>query len=306
MNTCLITGGAGFIGSHLVEEMLKIGWNVKVLDNLASGDLNNFKKVQKDVDFIDMDVRNLPKLKKLKLKADLIIHLAALVSVNKSILNPKKTFDINLNGTINILEIAREQGINKIILASSSAVYGNINKENIKESDPTIPISPYGLSKLMAEEALALYSRLYGLTTTSLRFFNVFGPRQNGNSPYSGVISRFLERLQKGKNPVIYGNGKQTRDFVYVEDVVSAIIKAGTREDGKNHIYNVGTGKTVSINDLLSILIKIMPQKEKKSVFYNPKREGDIMYSGADINKIKKELKFMSRFDIEKGLKRLV
>lgn len=154
MKSCLITGGAGFIGSHLVEAMLKLGWNVKVIDNLTSGNINNLKEVQKNIEFVNLDVRNLSKLKKLKLKADLIVHLAALVSVNKSIQNPRKTFDINLNGTINILEIAREQGINKIILASSSAVYGNINKEKITESDLTIPISPYGLSKLIPKKEI--------------------------------------------------------------------------------------------------------------------------------------------------------
>jgi len=313
MKNCLITGGAGFVGSCLAEKMVGKGWEVKIIDNLSTGNLENIKKIRKQVELINLDVRDLNKIKsssnakatadREKLKVDAIIHLAAQIYVEKSILDPKETLDINLNGTINILELAKEIGVKRIIFASSSAVYGNINKENISEKEILKPISPYGLSKLMAEELLALYSRLYGITTTSLRFFNIYGPRQKGDSSYSGVISKFLERIKNNEKPVIYGNGKQTRDFIFVKDAVGGIIKALKLNDKKNHIYNVGTGNTITINNLLKLIMSLKAKKNKLLPIYKPARKGDIAFSGANISKIKKELSFQPKYTIKQGLK---
>lgn len=300
---CLITGGSGFVGSHLAEKMIDKGWKITIIDNLSTGKLENLKKIKKQVKFIDADIRNFAKLNKENLKTDVIVHLAAQIYVNKSILNPKETFDINLNGTINILELAKKIGVKKVIFASSSAVYGNINKESISEKESLKPISPYGLSKLMAEEMLALYNQLYGITTTSLRFFNIYGPRQNGSSAYSGAISNFLERIKNGKKPVIYGSGKQTRDFIYVGDAIDAIFKAVLLNDKKNHIYNVGTGNTISINNLLNLIMTLKGKKDKLFPTYKPKRVGDIELSGANISRIKRELGFKPKYTIEQGLR---
>lgn len=309
MKKCIISGGAGFIGSHLAEKMISNGWNVTIIDNLSSGSLENLKHILKDITFIKSDVRNLSKLKNIPLKADVFIHLAALVSVNESLLNPQETFNINLNGTISVSEFARKKDIPTIVFASSSAVYGNINKEHIKEEDPLHSISPYGLSKQMAEETLALYTKLFGITTISLRFFNVYGPRQKGDSPYCGVISRFMDRIKNGERPVIYGTGKQTRDFIYVDDVTSAILRATSLNDKKNYVYNVGTGKSTSVHELLETILKMNSQKRKErnvKIIYKPVREGDISFSGANIKKIKNELDFKPKYDIHKGLEKLI
>lgn len=302
MKNILITGGAGFVGSHLAERLLKEGWNIAIIDNLSSGKLDNLKKIEKQFKFINLDIRDLDELKKLNLKADVIVHLAAQIYVEQSVLNPQETFDINSKGTQNMLEFAKQRGIKKFIFASSSAVYGNVNKENISEEEALNPISPYGKSKLMAEEELALFNKLYEMTTTSLRFFNIYGLRQNINSPYTGVITKFFETIKNGDKPIIYGDGKQTRDFIYVEDVVEGIIKSINLNDKKNHIYNVGTGKTVSINNLLDLIKTLSGKRGKISPLHKPKREGDILLSGADIAKIKKELGFMPKYTIKQGL----
>lgn len=300
---CLITGGAGFVGSHLAEKMIDRGWKITIIDNLSTGKLENLKKIKKQVKFINADIRNFAKLRKENLKTDVIVHLAAQIYVSKSILSPKETFDINLGGTINILELAKKIGVKRVVFASSSAVYGNISKENIPEKEILKPISPYGLSKLMTEEMLALYSELYGITTTSLRFFNIYGSRQDGNSPYSGAIPSFLEKLKNEKKPVIYGNGKQTRDFIYVTDAINVIFKAVLLNDGKNHIYNVGTGNTISINNLLNLIMTLKDKRDKLFPIYKPKRVGDIQLSGANISRLKKELGFKPKYTLREGLK---
>jgi len=306
MQNFLITGGAGFVGSHLAERLIKEGYKVTIIDNLSTGKLDNISKIKDKVQFIKADIRDINQLKKISQKFTTIIHLAAQIYVEQSILNPKETFDINVDGTLNILELAKDLGINKIIFASSSAVYGNVNKENISEKQALKPISPYGESKLMAEKALDKYSSLYKITTTSLRFFNIYGLRQDASSPYSGVISKFFEQIKNKEKPVIYGNGKQTRDFIYVEDVVGAIIKTLKLDDKKNYIYNVGTGSTISINNLLSLIAEVKGRKEKIAPLYKQARKGDIEFSGADISKIRKELGFLPKYTIKQGLKRML
>jgi UDP-glucose 4-epimerase len=314
MNSILITGGAGFVGSHLAEQLVEKGYEVTIVDNLSTGKMSNIPKIKdqrskiKDqITFVKADIRDIARLNKIKGNFDAVVHLAAQIYVEKSILDPKETYDINLNGTFNILDFAREKRISKFIFASSSAVYGNVNKENISEEELLNQISPYGLTKMLAEQAVASYGRFYGITTTSLRFFNIYGPRQNNSSPYSGVISKFLEQTEgKGKQPEIHGNGEQTRDFIYVEDVVEAIISSLKLGDKKNHIYNVGTGNTISIKDLFNLMVDLKERKDKIKPLYKPKREGDIQFSGANISKIKNELGFIPKYKIKEGLLKLI
>jgi len=307
MKNCLISGGAGFIGSHLAERLVQEKNNVIIVDNFSSGNINNLEKVKNKIKIVRLDIRNDKKIDDILKNIDVIFHLAAIVSVQESIKNPKETFEVNLNGTINLLEGMKKNSIPKIIFASSSAVYGNVNKNNICEKDNISPISPYGLSKYLAEEIIRIYQRLSMINATCLRFFNVYGQRQDGKSPYSGVISKFIEKIKNNKRPEIYGNGNQTRDFVYVEDIVNALINAMSFDDKKNRILNIGTGKTISINDLYKIIINLLPQingQKKPEPIYLPAREGDIIYSGADIRKAVSDLNYHPKFSVFDGLKK--
>jgi UDP-glucose 4-epimerase len=313
MKKYLITGGAGFVGSHLAERLVEEGSEVTIIDNLSTGKLENISEItstllgagKNQITFIQADIRDTDGLGKINSKFDAIIHLAAQVYVHKSILNPQETYDINIAGTLNILELAKKLNIKKIIFASSSAVYGNLNKNSIDETDELKPISPYGISKLKAEELLRNYSESYQITTVNLRFFNIYGPHQDANSPYSGVITNFIKKIKQNEKPIIYGKGEQTRDFIYIEDIVEGIVGSLKLQDGRNHTYNLGTGKTISINELLSLIARILV-KDNLEPLYKSSRKGDILFSGASIAKIKKELDFLPKYGINEGLKKLV
>jgi UDP-glucose 4-epimerase len=297
----LITGGLGQVGSYLGERFSE-NHEVTVLDNFSNS-LNN-SKFSPDIKVIKDDIRNRRVVNELVDKVDVIIHTAAQISVNKSIEDPIYDADNNINGTLNLLEAARRSDIKRFIYISSAAVYGKPKKLPIDEDHPTNPLSPYGLSKLTGERYTILYHNLYGLPVVCIRPFNIFSPRQNPNSPYSGVITKFIERIGNNQNPIIFGDGYQTRDFVYIEDVVDVIFKVMEHKGAIGNIFNIGTGKPTQIKDLADIIIKISNKNLEPE--FIPAQIGDIRESYADITKAEKILEYVPKFDLEEGLRKIV
>ncbi|MBL7206237.1 MAG: NAD-dependent epimerase/dehydratase family protein [Candidatus Aenigmarchaeota archaeon] len=270
----LVTGGAGFVGSYITDKLIDLGNDVVILDNLSNG--NNLSP---KAELVSGDICKTEDCIKAVSGCETVFHLAAQVSVQKSTENPAEDSRINVLGTINMLEAAKKAGAKNFIYFSSAAVYGNPKKVPISETDPTVPISPYGASKLAAEG----YCRLYeNMTVTIVRPFNIYGPRQDPNSPYSGVISIFTERAKKGENLVIYGDGNQTRDFIPAERVAELAIKLM----GNSGTFNIGTGKPTKINELAERIIK--ENKSNSEITHAPERDGDIRDSWADIEKLKR------------------
>ncbi|MCK4318951.1 NAD-dependent epimerase/dehydratase family protein [Candidatus Micrarchaeota archaeon] len=293
----LVTGGAGFIGSSLVKELLKKN-EVVVLDDLSNGKREN---IPKKIEFIKGSITNRGIVEKAVEGCEYIFHEAAQISVEESIKHPRKTWDVNIRGTRIVLDSALRGGVKKVVLASSAAVYGNNQNIPLKESEEIKPISFYGETKKMNELDAGKYYE-QGLRTTCLRYFNVYGPGQDEDSPYSGVISKFIGSTLKGKRPVVYGDGEQTRDFVFVKDVVKANLLAMERGDGK--IYNIGTGKGISVNELVKVIDKVTGKKIKAE--YKEEKKGDIRHSVADVKKAKEELGFEAEYSIEKGIRETI
>ena len=296
----LVTGGAGFIGSHIVEALVSAGCTVTVLDNLSGGDLLNLASVKDQIVFYHNDIRDQSVLEKAASGCDVIFHLAAVVAVQETIKNPVESAMINDIGTLNVLETARRKNVKRVILASSCAVYGDDPRLPKKENMTPKPASPYAVQKLSAEHYARVYFELYGLETLSLRFFNVYGPRQNPSSPYSGVISIFMTRAASNQNPVIYGDGNQSRDFVYVKDVVKANLLAAGTNDLAGNVVNVGTGSSVRINRLWELISSLNGRRLEPN--FAPAREGDILHSVASIEMAQSILNFKNDFPLEKGL----
>ncbi|MEM3629453.1 MAG: SDR family oxidoreductase [Candidatus Bathyarchaeia archaeon] len=299
----LVTGGAGFIGSHLVERLLKEDCNVVVLDDLSSGKTENLDLKNRNLLFLKGGIRDKELVKKALKDVEVVFHLAALVDVPFSVKNPLLVNQVNVCGSLNILEESIKNNVEKFIYASSCAVYGEPQYLPINEEHPTNPLSPYAVSKLTTEKYCQVFNKLYGLKTVSLRLFNVYGPRQEGDS-YSSVISRFIRQLRSGKPPIIFGDGSQTRDFVYVLDVVDAFYKAMNAKECAGEI-NVGSGKETSIKELAKILINKFGFKNIKPVYAKP-REGDIRRSWADIEKAKHKLGYKPNFTLHNGLGELL
>lgn len=302
----LVTGGAGFIGSHLVDRLLTQDREVVVLDNLETGRLQNIHQHMghKNFQLVRGDIRDYPLIKKLLRDVDAVFHQAALISVPQSIQNPALVNEVNLNGTLNLLKASLNTNIKRFIYASSCAVYGNPQTTPIKETCPATPINPYGVSKLAAENYTNTFHRTYGLKTISLRYFNVYGPRQKHN-PYSGVITQFLHTLTHHKPPQIFGDGKQTRDFTHVTDIVQANLLALKTNHITGQTFNIGTGKPTTINQLANTLLKITGNPNLKPVHQKP-RKGDIRHSVADITKAKQKLHYNPQTSLPEGLKELI
>ncbi|MCX8169161.1 MAG: NAD-dependent epimerase/dehydratase family protein [Candidatus Methanomethylicia archaeon] len=298
----LITGGAGFIGSHLVDRLVKDGFDVYVIDNLFSGCLDNISlHIDSGLKFFNFDISSIDILHKLSnIVVDVIVHLAALISVEESNIMPIKYHQVNVMGTLNILEFARRIGVKKFIFISSAAVYGDPLFLPINELHPLNPKSIYAASKIESEILVDVYSKLYGFKAVSLRLFNVYGPRQRLNS-YSGVIRIFLNNALKGLPLTIYGDGEQTRDFIYVDDVIDAIMLFIDNNDFIFNVYNVGTGKPTRIIDLAKIVMELIGGVELK---FEKSRIGDIRFSYADISRIVNEFNFRCKIDLREGLKR--
>ena len=301
-----MTGGAGFIGSHLVDRLINEGFEVVVLDNFSTGSLENLRlHVGKDnFHIVKGDVRNRADVKKAVEDVDYVFHLAAIVSVELSIKNPVLVEEVNVGGTLNLLEESLNLDLKKFVYVSSCAVYGNPKYLPIDEEHPTKPLSPYGVSKLTAEHYCKVFYRIYGLKTVCLRLFNVYGPRQ-AVGPYSGVIAKFVDRLKNGKPPIIYGDGKQTRDFIFVEDVVDACLRAMDSKKCVGEVVNIGSGIETSINELAQLISRLFRMEKVKPV-YAESRVGEIRRSCADISKAEKLLEFKSKISLEEGLRRFI
>ncbi|AKJ65532.1 NAD-dependent epimerase/dehydratase family protein [Kiritimatiella glycovorans] len=305
MKKYLITGGAGFIGSHLVDALVDRGDSVVVLDDLSSGHLENLARVRDRIEFIEGDIRDPDTCLRASAGCDGIFHEAALVSVADSIRRPRDNHDINLTGTVNLLEAARENGVRRMVMAGSAAVYGNEPTLPKRETMNPDPITPYAVAKLASEYELKTYAAMYGMEGVSLRYFNVYGPRQDPSSPYSGVISRFADALQRDDKPVIFGDGTQGRDFIYVGDVVRANLMAMDAAPGASFgIYNVGTGRETSLLKLIDVLANIFDREVQPR--FEPPREGDIRHSVAAIDAIGSAFGFRPECDLAAGLKHLV
>ena len=301
----LITGGCGFIGSHLAETLVAEGVVVRVLDNFSSGKPENLKGFDSGIEVIRGDIRDPIVLRDAVKGVDHIFHEAALVSVAVSVEQPDENDAINIRGTLNVLQAAREASVKRVVLASSAAVYGNNPELPKRETMLPEPESPYALGKLAGEYYLKLFSRLYGVETVSLRYFNVFGPRQDGKSMYSGVISRFVDDIRQGRAPTIFGDGGQTRDFVFVKDVVQAnLLAMRTPAVGKGEIFNVATGRQISLLQLWETLKKITGSTLAPQ--FREARAGDIRHSLADISKIRSTLGYEPEYSLDEGLRALL
>ena len=295
----VVTGGAGFIGSHLIEKLVKQGDVVTVLDNLNTGKIENLKPVSKKINFVQNDIRDFEVLRSLMENVDGVFHQAAMASVQDSFRIPEKFHDVNVNGTENIFKIAKEFGI-KVVYASSSSVYGDTSILPTTESDEKRPINPYAKTKLEKDKLADQYAK-NGLKVIGLRYFNVFGPRQS--KEYAGVIKLFLERIQQGLPPLVNGDGLQIRDFVYVDDAVNANILS-MESDIDFEFFNIGTGTTISILDLANIIIKFSGLKIKP--IHRSALPGDVRATQADITKVKTMLKWKPTTSIQDWLKSAV
>ena len=299
----LVTGGAGFIGSHISDRLLADGHRVRILDNFSTGKHENIP-ASADVEVIEGDVGDYDTVRAAMEQVDIVFHEAAIASVPETVGNPLSSERVNYRGTLNILEAARHAGVKRVMFACSAAVYGDLPELPKQESMPVKPLSPYAVDKLASEQACQMYTHLYGLETVALRYFNVFGPRQDPSSPYSGVISIFSDHLGQGKQPTIYGDGEQTRDFVYVSDVVEANIKAATSPAAAGKAINIATGGKLSINDLLKTICNIKDQPFEPQ--YQQGRQGDIKHSRADISAAREYLDWEPVVAFEDGLRKLL
>lgn len=301
MKRFLVTGGAGFIGSHIVEALVKKGQGARVLDNFLSGRKENLKAVIDRIELIKGDIRSNDTCLKVTKGVDFVLHQAALRSVPKSMINPWEYNDVNIQGTLNLLKACVKNKVKIFVFASSSSVYGEARIFPEKEDFLPQPISPYALTKLAGEHYCRIFSYNYGLPTISLRYFNVFGPRQSLDDEYAVVIPKFINCLLKNEPAPIYGAGKQSRDFTYVENVVVANILATQRRNAKGEVFNIASGKDYSVLDLLKILNKLM-QKDIKPIFKDG-RPGDVFRTLADLSRSRKGLGFKPEIDFIKGLK---
>ena len=302
----LVTGGAGFIGSHVVDALLNGGAKVWILDNLSTGTPRNLRAWRRNskLNFRKGSVVQSNVVATLAKKVDAIVHLAAQVSPYVSVKKPEVVNAINVSGTLTVLNAALKAEVQRVVFASSSSVYGNQTLLPIAEDNPLHPVTPYGVSKLAGEKYCGAYFQTYGLNTVALRYFNVFGERQSAN-PYSGVIAIFAKQFTKGLRPTIYGDGTQTRDFIHVSDVVRANLQALESSKGIGDAFNVGTGRSTSINELASLVAELVGRPEV-STTHSANRTGDIRHSYANMTRAKEVLGFQPRVELKEGLKQLI
>jgi len=300
----LVTGGAGFIGSHIAEALVKRGDRVRVLDNLITGRRENLSPIANRIEFIEGDIRDYATTLRAAEGARVIFHQAAVPSVPRSVAEPALNHDINVNGTFNVLMAAREAGARRVVYAASSSAYGDTETLPKHESMSPSPLSPYAAAKLFGEYYCQVFTRVYNLETVSLRYFNVFGPRQDPSSPYSGVISKFITALLEGEAPVVYGDGEQSRDFTYVSNVVDANLRAAESGEAIGQVINLGIGERVTINQLLAELQKIIGSNLPTR--YEDTRAGDVRHSLAAISRAGELIDYRPSVRLAEGLKRTV
>jgi len=301
----LVTGGAGFIGSNLADELIRQGARVSIIDNLATGFRENLEEINGDFEFIEGDINDDAALTKAIEGAEIVFHEAALPSVPRSVEDPAETHRVCVNGTFNLLLKAKSVGVRRLVYAASSSAYGNQPVLPKVETMRPDPLSPYAVAKLTGELYCRAFHSVYGLETVSLRYFNVFGPRQNPASMYSGVISRFIDALMTGKPAIIYGDGEQSRDFTYVSNVVDANLKAAQTPLGLGETMNVANGDRITLNQLLGVLKKITNTSEAAAE-YQPERSGDVKHSQADNRRAIECLDYSEIVGLEEGLRRTI
>ena len=301
----LVTGGAGFIGSHIASALAASGARLRIIDDLSTGYRENLEAIRGDVDFLHGSVADEKLLRKALEEVELVFHEAAIPSVPRSVENPRQTHIASVESTFSLLLASKEQRVRRVIYAASSSAYGDQPSLPKIESMLPEPLSPYAVAKLVGEYYSQVFTRVYGLETLSLRYFNVFGPRQDPSSQYSGVISRFISALQKDESPVIYGDGEQSRDFTYVEDVVNANLKAAETVKGIGQVINIANGERITLNQLLAQL-KDLTGKPDAVADYREPRAGDVRHSLADISRARALLGFEPQVDLRTGLQKTI
>jgi len=298
----LVTGGAGFIGSNTVDELVRRGHSIVVLDDLSAGKEENLAEVRGKITFVKGSINDLETVQKAMQQAEYVIHLAARTSVPRSVKDPLETNRINVDGTLNVLLAARDNKVKRVVFAASSSAYGETETLPKEESMQPRPISPYGVTKYVGELYMQTFGRCYGMENVCLRYFNIFGPRQDPDSPYSGVLSRFATAFLEDQQPVVFGDGEQSRDFTYVDNAVQANLLACEAGGVSGRVFNVGTGARVSLNQTLELLRRI--SGKKLDAKYDPPREGDIRDSQADITQARQFLGYEPTVMFEEGLER--
>jgi nucleoside-diphosphate-sugar epimerase len=302
----LITGIAGFIGSTIAHTLVEQGHEVTGVDNLSTGNLDNLADIKSSVSFQQADLQDLPAMQKACEGVDFVLHLAAMASVPRSVVDPLGTHETNVNGTLNVLLAARDAKVKRIVYSASSSAYGDQPTQPKHEDMLPAPLSPYAVQKLTCEYYIQSFCNVYGMEGVCLRYFNIFGPRQAADSPYSGVIAQFIFRMMAGETPTIFGDGSTSRDFTFVQNAVNANLLACTapKEIATGRVFNVGTGHSNTLNQLYAALADILGFKEKPK--YGPTREGDVRHSLADIKRATSELAYKPETDFHAGLEKTV
>jgi UDP-glucose 4-epimerase len=300
----LVTGGAGFIGSHMVEALVERGECVRVLDDFSTGKRENLAAVTDRIELLEGDVADPATVERAVVGCDYVLHLAAVASVQASLEDPRRTHRVNAGGTLNVLQAARRAGVRRIVFASTTALYGDHTALPLREELPPRPLSPYAASKLAGEAYCRAFHISYGLPTVALRFFNVYGSRQDPSNPYSGVISIFAARMARGKRPTIYGDGKQTRDFVYVADVVRAVLLACECDAAVGGVFNVARGTQMSILQLAAELNQVLGTDLAPT--FAPARAGEVRFSQGDASRAQEVLEWAAQVPLQEGLSRLL
>jgi UDP-glucose 4-epimerase len=304
MALCLVTGGAGFIGSHLAEALVASGHEVRVLDNFSTGDPSNLDAVRDRIDLLEADVTDRDSVREALRGVNWVFHQAALASVPRSVADPLATHRACADGTLNVLLAARDAGVRRVVYAASSSAYGNSERLPKRETDPTAPLSPYAVAKLAGEHYCAAFTQVYGLETVRLRYFNIFGSRQPPDSPYAAVIPLFIRAMLAGRSPTVHGDGLQSRDFTYIDNAIQANLLAATAPGVAGKVYNVACGRRYTLLDIVAGINRLL-DTNIRPVHGDP-RPGDVRHSQADITRACEELHYAPNVDVEEGLKRCV
>lgn len=304
MTIALVTGGAGFIGSHLATALLQRGYEVRILDNFSTGKRENLAPILDKITLFEASITDGAALQAAMAQVDYVFHQAAIPSVPRSVEDPETCHEINVNGTFRLLLAARDAGVKRVVYAASSSAYGDITGEYKHEAMPPRPLSPYGAAKLMGEYYMQVFYQTYGLETVCLRYFNVFGPRQDPTSEYSAVIPKFITAIQHGKHPIIYGDGLQSRDFTYIDNVIHGNLLAATCPEPAGHVMNIACGEQYSLLDLVNILNHYMGTEVEPE--FAPPRTGDIKHSRADISKAGALMGYEPQVGFEEGIARTI